>query len=105
MIAYCAKYTRGPWERAGYYIRGPLDAGGLLVATVDGSGQEAAANGELIAAATELLEALQECAAALEAEIQARAMGELARRVERDMETVRRARAAIEKALGMPPNA
>ena len=59
----------------------------------------------LIAAAPDLLEALQECADDLEAEIQARADGELPRRIARDKATVRRARAAIAKALGGPPNA
>lgn len=53
---------------------------------------------ELFAAAPDLLEALRECADELEAEIEARRGGELPRRIERDLETVRKARAAITKA-------
>lgn len=48
----------------------------------------------------ELLQALEECAGDLESEIKARASGELPRRIERDMEAVTRARAAIAKAKG-----
>lgn len=42
-----------------------------------------------------LAEALRECANDLETEIQARAKGELPRRIDRDMEAVRNARAAL----------
>jgi uncharacterized membrane protein YccC len=65
----------------------------------------AEANARLIATAPDLLAMLQECADDLEAEIQARADGELPRRIDRDMATVHRARDVIAKALGVPPNA
>jgi hypothetical protein len=42
-----------------------------------------------------LREALRECADDLEAEIKARALGELPRRIARDLDTVERARAAL----------
>jgi len=42
-----------------------------------------------------LREALRECADDLEAEIKARASGELPRRIARDLDTVERARAAL----------
>lgn len=51
---------------------------------------------------SEALEALKECADDLECEIKARAIGELPRRIERDLGTVTRARSALTrlKALG-----
>lgn len=51
----------------------------------------------LLAENKRLREALAECADDLEAEITARADGELPRRIARDMETVTRARAALNK--------
>jgi hypothetical protein len=52
----------------------------------------------LIAAAPELLELLRQVTDDLEAEIEGRRAGELPRRIERDLEVVRKARAAITRA-------
>lgn len=54
----------------------------------------------IFAAAPELLEALEECASDLEAEIEARRGAVLERTMERDLATVARARAIIAKATG-----
>ena len=63
MSAATMKHTPGPWERCGLYIRGPLTDGGYLIAEVAGSGDEARANGDLIAAAPKLLAAAKALAA------------------------------------------
>ena len=60
-----AQHTPGSWEVCGYYVRGPYAMGshekpGLLVATLDSSGDEMRANARLIAAAPDLLAALIE---------------------------------------------
>jgi hypothetical protein len=53
-------------------------------------------------AAEDLLAVLKDCADDLEVEIRARAIGELPRRIERDLAIVRRARAVIAMAEGEP---
>jgi hypothetical protein len=54
------KYTQGPWEQVGNYVRSPLPRGQLLAEVFDCMGNphstEAKANASLMAAAQELLE-------------------------------------------------
>jgi len=80
--------------------------GGVSIATTDLMTVRDMANARLIASAPDLLAALEECASDLEAEIEARYPAETRkypsekRRYQRDMEPVRAARAAIDKARG-----
>ncbi len=55
---------------------------------------------ETLEVATALYEALEACADDLAAEIEARRHGEVARRIERDLQTVVKARAALAQARG-----
>jgi hypothetical protein len=100
-------HTPGPWSvnefTDGSFVIDPrfgLNGGHNVVGVGAITGPHAHANARLIAAAPDLLALLKECADDLEAEIQARASGELPRRIARDMDTVVRARAAIAKAGG-----
>lgn len=113
-----AAFTPGPWivrdpDSHLSHTFGVVAEGGGLIASVGNLGatsdhaptakrwrRETPANARLIAAAPDLLVALKECADDLEVEIRARAVGELPRRIERDLETVTKARAAIAKATG-----
>ena len=57
-------YTPGPWSLARdrrFHINQFVDSDGFTLGYVLGSGHEAKANARLIAAAPELLEALQAC--------------------------------------------
>ena len=56
------------------------------------------ANARLISRCPEMAAALKDCADELEQEINARASGELPRRIMRDMQTVKLARALLEAA-------
>ena len=98
-----AKHTPGPWM-AGIRLTGgqlPIEQetnASMHVAMVNGRAGEQEANACLIAAAPELLEALQECEAMLDkAYDRAPAMGTAQREYEKTMRT---ARAAIAKATG-----
>ena len=98
------QHTPAPWkarfEKVRYVIFVEGEVGEKALATTGGAWPDSEANARLIAAAPDLLEALQECAADLEAEIEARRGAVLERTMERDLATVRKARAAIAKATG-----
>jgi len=101
---HSARHTSGPWAVNPVCAQVDAMPSGLPICqllwpTDERSEAETEANAHLIAAAPDLLEALIVCTEDLESEIRARAPGELPRRIERDMETVRHAQAVIAKAL------
>lgn len=82
------------------FIRNENDSGGTIsaMALISEYALTTASNTkpEVIVVNEGMKEALKECSSDLEAEILARAPGELPRRIERDMETVLRAKAALQ---------
>lgn len=55
-MSEATKFTPGPWEAAGYFVRTPLNDGGYLIADLSANGMCATrlADAQLMAAAPEL---------------------------------------------------
>lgn len=95
-----AKHTAGPWS---VKVHGQMPNGVMMFWLKDAQvslGTANRADAHLCSAAPEMLAALQECAADLEAELKDRWGDDprVAHKLERDMAPVRAARAAITKA-------